>query len=58
MEEAIYNYVPIIGIPFFGDQFINVAIMVSRSFGLSLDLQLLNKNDLKKAILEVIQNPR
>ncbi|KAF2893558.1 hypothetical protein ILUMI_12612, partial [Ignelater luminosus] len=32
MEEAIYNYVPLIGIPFFGDQFINVAIMVSRGF--------------------------
>ncbi|KAK5639821.1 hypothetical protein RI129_010632 [Pyrocoelia pectoralis] len=58
MEEAIYNYIPLLGIPFYGDQYSNVDLMVAKGFGLSLSNQNLRKDEFKKTILEVISNPR
>lgn len=37
MTEAIYNGVPILGIPFFGDQSKNVNELVNKGYGLRLD---------------------
>ncbi|KAK5638207.1 hypothetical protein RI129_012502 [Pyrocoelia pectoralis] len=58
MDEAIYEHVPMIGIPFFGDQPYNVKKMVSKGFGLELDHRNLEKEELKATILEVINNPK
>ncbi|KAF5286712.1 hypothetical protein FQA39_LY16195 [Lamprigera yunnana] len=57
MEEAIFEKVPMIGIPIFADQPVNVVRMVHKGFGLGLDYKTLKKDDLKKTILEVITNP-
>ncbi|KAF5302524.1 hypothetical protein FQR65_LT00896 [Abscondita terminalis] len=57
-EEAIYDHVPMLGIPFFGDQHANVANMVSMGFGKSIDYSTITKEELKTAILEVIINPK
>ncbi|KAF5302525.1 hypothetical protein FQR65_LT00897 [Abscondita terminalis] len=57
-EEAIYDHVPMLGIPFFGDQDANVANMVSMGFGLSIDYRTINKEEFKSAIFEVINNPK
>ncbi|KAB0792744.1 hypothetical protein PPYR_14703 [Photinus pyralis] len=56
-EEALYSGVPIIGMPFFGDQFGNIGKMVHMGMGLSVDFENLNKGEFKSKILEVIQNP-
>ncbi|KAF5301861.1 hypothetical protein FQR65_LT08693 [Abscondita terminalis] len=57
LDEAKYNNVPTVGMPFFGDQIYNVLRMVERGMGLSVDFRNLNKNIFKSTILEVIQNP-
>ncbi|KAK5638206.1 hypothetical protein RI129_012501 [Pyrocoelia pectoralis] len=58
MDEAIYEHVPMIGIPFFGDQPFNVKKMVRKGFGLEIDYRSLEKETFKEAILEVINNPK
>ncbi|KAK5640042.1 hypothetical protein RI129_010853 [Pyrocoelia pectoralis] len=57
-EEALYNGVPIIGVPIFGDQFGNIGKMVHKGMGLSIDFDDLNKKEFQEKILEVIQNPK
>ncbi|KAK4873145.1 hypothetical protein RN001_015174 [Aquatica leii] len=58
MDEAIASNVPMIGIPFYGDQLYNVQKMVAQGYGLSLDYVNLQKDEFKSAILEVIKNPK
>ncbi|KAK4872740.1 hypothetical protein RN001_014769 [Aquatica leii] len=58
MDEAIYDHVPMIGIPYMCDQRFNVNKMVSKGFGLSVDYKTLRKDDLKAKILEVVNNPK
>ncbi|XP_031331317.1 UDP-glucuronosyltransferase 2B33-like [Photinus pyralis] len=58
MDEAIYAHVPMIGIPFYGDQPYNVRRMASKGIGLELDHRTLDKEKLKAAILEVANNPK
>ncbi|KAF5269281.1 hypothetical protein FQR65_LT02582 [Abscondita terminalis] len=58
MEEAIFSFVPMIGMPFFADQFQNVRKMVAKGMGLSVDHKNLNKDDFKSKIIEVIENSK
>ncbi|XP_018565809.1 UDP-glucuronosyltransferase 1-9-like isoform X2 [Anoplophora glabripennis] len=58
VEEAIFNYVPMIVLPFFGDQHNNAEKMVARGFGLTLDHNKLDVRTFRSAILEVINNPK
>ncbi|KAK4879421.1 hypothetical protein RN001_007567 [Aquatica leii] len=58
MEEAIYSFVPMIGVPFFADQYHNVQTMVRKGMGLSIDYKSINKHDFKNKIMEVIQDSR
>ncbi|KAK5641774.1 hypothetical protein RI129_010321 [Pyrocoelia pectoralis] len=57
MDEAIYSYVPMIGIPFFGDQSYNVKKLVNKGLGLELNYRTLERKQFKETILEVINNP-
>ncbi|XP_028025309.1 UDP-glucuronosyltransferase 2B7-like [Bombyx mandarina] len=56
--ESIHFVVPIIAIPVFGDQFINVEWSVRKGFGKRVDLSYTLAEDLKAAIEEVFANPR
>ncbi|XP_022815542.1 UDP-glucuronosyltransferase 2B15-like isoform X2 [Spodoptera litura] len=56
--EAVHFGVPIIGIPVFADQFMNVAKSVNRGFALRVDLSYSLAAELKKAIHEVTSNSR
>ncbi|KAF2903124.1 hypothetical protein ILUMI_03060 [Ignelater luminosus] len=58
LEEAIYNHVPIIGVPVMGDQHQNIKKIVNKGLGLQIDLLSLEKKAFKNAILEVISNPK
>ncbi|KAF2886869.1 hypothetical protein ILUMI_19304, partial [Ignelater luminosus] len=58
MDEATYNGIPIVGIPFAGDQENNVNRIINKGIGLGLTLSTLDKSSLKEAILEVANNPR
>ncbi|KAF2886561.1 hypothetical protein ILUMI_19611 [Ignelater luminosus] len=57
IEEAIYNHIPIIGMPFIADQQANIQNIVDRGLGLSVDFNTIDKKTFKKIILEVINNP-
>ncbi|KAJ8711852.1 hypothetical protein PYW08_008806 [Mythimna loreyi] len=56
--ESIHFGVPIIGIPVFGDQFINVEKTINKGFGLRVDLSYTMSDELKEKIEEVTRNKR
>ncbi|XP_013109137.2 UDP-glucosyltransferase 2-like [Stomoxys calcitrans] len=56
--ETIYHGKPILGIPFLGDQFMNVKNAVKAGYALSLKLEDVTKDSLKSAIMELWTNPR
>ncbi|KAF2889863.1 hypothetical protein ILUMI_16310, partial [Ignelater luminosus] len=56
-EEAIYNEIPMVGIPFIGDQQANVQKMVNKGMALFVSHETMDKDTLKAAILEVLNNP-
>ncbi|KAF2886562.1 hypothetical protein ILUMI_19612 [Ignelater luminosus] len=57
-EEALLSHIPIVGIPFIGDQHHNIHRLVQKGVGLSVDYSNINKKSLKNAILEVMNNPK
>ncbi|KAF2893561.1 hypothetical protein ILUMI_12615, partial [Ignelater luminosus] len=58
IDEAIYDHIPILGLPFLMDQLTNVKRIVDKGLGLSLDYKTLDKKIFKEAILEIINNPK
>ena len=58
MEEAIYNHIPIVGIPFYLDQQANVKKMVSRGCALYINLKTITKDQFKQVLIEAIQNQK
>ncbi|KAJ8711853.1 hypothetical protein PYW08_008807 [Mythimna loreyi] len=56
--ETIHYGVPIIGIPFFGDQPTNVKRSVKKGFALEVNLSHETAKDLKVAIEEILHNPK
>ncbi|GBP15258.1 UDP-glucuronosyltransferase 2B13 [Eumeta japonica] len=55
--ETVHFGVPIIGIPVFGDQFINVERAVNKGIAVKVDLSYDTPKELKLAIQEVLSNP-
>lgn len=58
MEESIHGEVPFIVIPFFADQYQNAKILENKGVAIILDRRNLKKNELKKAILKVMNDPK
>lgn len=56
-QEAVYYKVPLVGLPFYGDQFVNVNRMVELQIGKRLDFYSLNEEVADSVIREVIENP-
>lgn len=57
-EEAIYNQVPVLALPFIADQHRNAKRINEIGFGLHLDFSKLTKEGFKNSILEIINNPK
>lgn len=57
-EEALLNGVPLIAIPFIGDQGFNARSIEKLGVGLRLDFQTLTEDKFHSSILEVIKNPK
>ena len=55
--DALYNAVPIIALPVYGDQPYNAVTMQSKGFGIKLDLVYLTENDLVSALGRILKNP-
>ncbi|KAF5296148.1 hypothetical protein FQR65_LT19842 [Abscondita terminalis] len=58
ITEAIYNGIPIIGIPFYGDQSANVAESVIKGYGVCVPYLDLSERTLSSAIVEVMNNSK
>ncbi|XP_023025286.2 UDP-glucosyltransferase 2 [Leptinotarsa decemlineata] len=58
IEEAVVNGVPMVGIPFWMDQFNNVKILADKGMGIGLNYNTMTKEELRKAIFEVATNSK
>ncbi|EAT45642.1 AAEL003098-PA [Aedes aegypti] len=54
--EALYHGKPIVGIPIFGDQLMNVQKAVRSGYGLKLDYELINEASVREVIETVLMN--
>lgn len=58
MEEALYCHVPLLIMPFYGDQHKNGQLATVKGFGKAIQHKpKLNKLELETAIHELINNP-
>lgn len=54
--EAMYHEVPILGIPFFGDQITNVATAAANGWARSLKLEDITEANFSEAIEDLLKN--
>ncbi|XP_049826163.1 UDP-glucosyltransferase 2-like [Aethina tumida] len=58
VQEAVTNGVPMVGIPFFGDQYNNIFKSVKKGFAVMVDKGNITTESFKEALLEVLKNPK
>lgn len=56
-QEAIYHGVPMIGIPFFVDQFINTGHVVEKKLGVKIDILQVTEKYVLTQLREILNNP-
>jgi glucuronosyltransferase len=57
-QEAIYHGVPIVGIPVYGDQSLNMNKAEVAGYGLKLDMKNVTKESILWAVQKVLHDPR
>ncbi|XP_046661745.1 UDP-glucosyltransferase 2-like isoform X2 [Homalodisca vitripennis] len=58
LTETVYVGKPMIGIPFFADQYVNIANIVRRGAGIQLDYDDLSEEKIRIAVDEILNNPK
>ncbi|XP_034948011.1 uncharacterized protein [Chelonus insularis] len=56
-QEAIYTAVPMIGMPLFADQFLNIDVYVQKKIAVRLDYEGLTEEKFDAALHEILTNP-
>jgi len=57
-QEAVFNGVPILGMPVYCDQHLNIYQAEKAGYALRLDFRTLTADELRKSLLELIENPK
>lgn len=56
-QEAITFAVPVIGIPLFADQFININTLVEKNVAIKIDKNHITVDKFDNALKEILYNP-
>lgn len=56
-QEAIYYGVPVLGMPFYGDQFLNIAKAVKQGYGLELLYKDLTEKNFRTSLHKLLDEP-
>jgi glucuronosyltransferase len=56
--EALSEGVPILGLPLFGDQVMNIKRAISKGYALSLNFQNITEENFSEALNELLTNPK
>ncbi|KAH8283702.1 hypothetical protein KR018_012601, partial [Drosophila ironensis] len=58
LQEAVYNGVPVLGMPVYGDQYLNLNQAKAIGCGLVLDYRKFSENELRSSMRELLENPK
>lgn len=56
IEETVINAIPIVGVPFFADQHLNMKIAEKKGYGKLVDFFEMTEESFENAIKEVLSN--
>lgn len=57
-SEAVYFAKPVVGIPFFFDQHLNMFLAEKKGFGISVPIETLTAEKIATAVRKVLNEPR
>ncbi|CAB0035861.1 unnamed protein product [Trichogramma brassicae] len=55
--EAVYHEVPMVGVPLFGDQHLNLEVYVRKNVAIKLLLENINEKSLTESVKAMLENP-
>ncbi|XP_017081810.2 UDP-glycosyltransferase UGT5 [Drosophila eugracilis] len=58
MQEAVYHAVPVLGMPFYFDQNVNIKEGEAAGYAIGLDYRTISKDLLKSALIELLTNSK
>uniref|UniRef100_A0A348G6D2 UDP-glucuronosyltransferase n=1 Tax=Odontomachus monticola TaxID=613454 RepID=A0A348G6D2_ODOMO len=56
LQEAVHHSVPVVAIPFFGDQLFNARKILDAGIGLTLDIDTMTEDSIVQTLAEVVEN--
>lgn len=56
LQEAVHYAVPVVAIPFFGDQYFNTRKILDAGIGLTLDIDTITENSVVQTLTEIVEN--
>jgi len=56
LQEAVHYSVPVVAIPFFGDQLFNARKILDAGIGVTLDIDAMTEDSIVQTLMEVIEN--
>ncbi|XP_017837951.1 UDP-glucuronosyltransferase 2C1-like [Drosophila busckii] len=57
-QEAVYHGVPVLGMPFYADQYLNIEKGKNAGFTLGLDYRYITEEQLRSSLTELLENPK
>jgi len=57
-EETVSNAIPIVGVPFFADQYLNMKIVEQKGYGKLVNFFEMTEESFENAVKEVLSNAR